>query len=311
VEIFNITVFLVFLRFKNSAMNIVILSRNAALYSTQSLVNAARVRNHYVRVIDHMSCDLVIESGKSKIYFNNQPINNVDAIIPRIGSTATSYGAAVIRQFESQGVFSTLHAEPLLKARDKLSCLQILGSHGIGVPKTIYVSNPLTIPFLLEQMEPYPVVIKLVTGTQGMGVILAETKTNAESILEAFYATKEKVILQKFVKEAQGADVRAFVVNGKVVGSMKRQARPGDFRSNLHRGGTAEIITLSKAEEKVALDSVEILGLKIAGVDMLKTHQGPVVLEVNASPGLEGIEGTTGVDISAEIIKFVESSRNQ
>jgi ribosomal protein S6--L-glutamate ligase len=289
-------------------MNIVILSRNASLYSTQSIVNAARIRNHYVRVIDHMACDLVIESGKSKIFFNNQPINNVDAIIPRIGSTATSYGAAVIRQFESQGVFSTLHAEPLLKARDKLSCLQILGSHGIGVPKTVYVSNPYTMPFLLDQMAPYPVVIKLVSGTQGMGVILAENKTNAESILEAFYTTKEKVILQKFIKEAKGADIRAFVVNGKVVGAMKRQARQGDFRSNLHRGGTAEIITLTKAEEQTALESVQILGLSIAGVDMLKTHQGPVVLEVNASPGLGGIEGTTGVDIAGEIIRFVEMS---
>lgn len=289
-------------------MNIVILSRNASLYSTQSIVNAARIRNHYVRVIDHMACDLVIESGKSQIFFNNQPIDNVDAIIPRIGSTATSYGAAVIRQFESQGVFSTLHAEPLLKARDKLSCLQILGSHGIGVPKTVFVSNPYTMPFLLEQMEPYPVIIKLVSGTQGMGVILAENKTNAESILEAFHTTKEKVILQKFIKEAKGADIRAFVVNGKIVGAMKRQARHGDFRSNLHRGGTAEIIKLSKAEEQTALESVQILGLSIAGVDMLKTHHGPVVLEVNASPGLEGIEGTTGVDIAGEIIKFVEAS---
>ncbi len=290
-------------------MNIIILSRNAALYSTQSLVEAARRRNHYVRVIDHMMCDLVIESGKSKILFNNQPIHHIDAVIPRIGSTATSYGAAVIRQFESQGVFSTLHAEPLLKARDKLSCLQILGSHGIGVPKTIYVSNQYTMPFLLEEMEPYPIIIKLVSGTQGMGVILAENRSNAESILEAFYATREKVIMQKFIKEAKGADIRAFVVDGEIVGAMKRQAKPGDFRSNLHRGGTSELITLTSLEEETALKSVEILGLKIAGVDMLKTHSGPVVLEVNASPGLEGIEGTTGVDISGKIISFIEKNR--
>ncbi len=290
-------------------MNIIILSRNAALYSTQSLVEAARRRNHYVRVIDHMMCDLVIESGKSKILFNNQPIHHIDAVIPRIGSTATSYGAAVIRQFESQGVFSTLHAEPLLKARDKLSCLQILGSHGIGVPKTIYVSNQYTMPFLLEEMEPYPIIIKLVSGTQGMGVILAENRSNAESILEAFYATREKVIMQKFIKEAKGADIRAFVVDGEIVGAMKRQAKPGDFRSNLHRGGTSELITLTSLEEETALKSVEILGLKIAGVDMLKTHSGPVVLEVNASPGLEGIEGTTGVDIAGKIISFIEKNR--
>ncbi|HMT53950.1 MAG: RimK family alpha-L-glutamate ligase [Saprospiraceae bacterium] len=290
-------------------MNIIILSRNAALYSTQSLVEAARRRNHYVRVIDHMMCDLVIESGKSKILFNNQQIQNIDAVIPRIGSTATTYGAAVIRQFESQGVFSTLHAEPLLKARDKLSCLQILGSHGIGVPKTIYVSNQYTMPFLLEEMEPYPIIIKLVSGTQGMGVILAENKSNAESILEAFYATREKVIMQKFIREAKGADIRAFVVDGEIVGAMKRQAKPGDFRSNLHRGGTSELITLTSQEEETALKSVEILGLKIAGVDMLKTNSGPVVLEVNASPGLEGIEGTTGVDIAGKIISFIEKNR--
>ena len=290
-------------------MNIVILSRNASLYSTHSLVDAARRRNHYVRVIDHMACDLIIESGKSKVLFNNQAIERIDAIIPRIGSTATIYGAAVIRQFESQGVFSTLHAEPLLKARDKLSCLQILGSNGVGVPKTVYCSSPFTIPYLLEQMEPYPIIIKLVTGTQGMGVILAENKANAESILEAFHTTKEKVIMQKFIKEAKGADIRAFVVNGEIVGAMKRQARPGDFRSNLHRGGTAEAIKLSSDEEETALKSVGILGLKVAGVDMLKTVNGPLVLEVNASPGLEGIEGTTGADIAGKIIKYIEDSR--
>ncbi|HLO54258.1 MAG TPA: RimK family alpha-L-glutamate ligase [Saprospiraceae bacterium] len=290
-------------------MNIVILSRNASLYSTHSLVDAARRRNHYVRVIDHMACDLIIESGKSKVLFNNQAIERIDAIIPRIGSTATIYGAAVIRQFESQGVFSTLHAEPLLKARDKLSCLQILGSNGVGVPKTVYCSSPFTIPYLLEQMEPYPIIIKLVTGTQGMGVILAENKANAESILEAFHTTKEKVIMQKFIKEAKGADIRAFVVNGEIVGAMKRQARPGDFRSNLHRGGTAEAIKLSSDEEETALKSVEILGLKVAGVDMLKTVNGPLVLEVNASPGLEGIEGTTGADIAGKIIKYIEDCR--
>ncbi|MBK7637639.1 MAG: RimK family alpha-L-glutamate ligase [Saprospiraceae bacterium] len=172
----------------------------------------------------------------------------------------------------------------------------------------MYVSNPYTMPFLLEEMAPYPIIIKLITGTQGMGVILAENKSNAESILEAFYATKEKVILQKFIQEAKGADIRAFIVDGEIAGAMKRQARPGDFRSNLHRGGTSELIKLSSQEEETALRSVEILGLKIAGVDMLKTHSGPVVLEVNASPGLEGIEGTTGVDIAEKIIQFVEKN---
>lgn len=287
-------------------MNIVILSRNASLYSTQSLVNAARLRNHYVRVVDHLMCDLIIEKGKCQVSYNNNILSNVDAVIPRIGASATTMGAAVLRQFESQGVFLTLNATPLMRARNKLSCLQILAGAGIAVPKTVYASNLQTLPFILNDMGSFPIIIKLMNGTQGMGVILAENKSNAESIMEAFHTTNERVILQKFVKEAKGADIRAFVVDGKVVGAMKRQARPGDFRSNLHRGGTSEKIVLSKEEETTALKSVELLGLNIAGVDMLKTHNGPVVLEVNASPGLEGIEGTTEVDIAGEIISFVE-----
>ncbi|MBK9254724.1 MAG: RimK family alpha-L-glutamate ligase [Saprospiraceae bacterium] len=290
-------------------MNIIVLSRNPALYSTQSIVNAARKRNHYVRVVDHMACDLIIEQNKPQVLFNNQKIEKIDAVIPRIGTTATSYGVAVLRQFESQGVFSTLEAEPLLKSRDKLSCLQILGANNIPVPKTVFCSNLYTLPTLLEEMAPYPVIIKLISGTQGMGVILAETRGTAESIMEAFHTTKEKVILQKFVKEAKGADYRAFIVDGEIVGAMKRQAKPGDFRSNLHRGGTAEIVKLSSQEEETALKSVSILGLKVAGIDMLRTHNGPVVLEVNASPGLEGIEGATQNDIAGKIIEFVERNR--
>ncbi|MFZ1704809.1 MAG: RimK family alpha-L-glutamate ligase [Saprospiraceae bacterium] len=287
-------------------MNIVILSRNPSLYSTQSLVNAARLRNHYVRVVDHLSCDLIIEKGKCQILYNNMTISNVDAVIPRIGASATTLGASVLRQFESQGVFSTLHATPLLRARNKLSCLQILAAAGIPVPRTVYVSNLQTLPHMLNEMGNFPIIIKLINGTQGMGVILAENKSNAESIVEAFHTTNDKIILQKFVKEAKGSDIRALVVDGKIVGSMKRQARPGDFRSNLHRGGTSEQIVLTKDEEATALRSVEILGLNVAGVDMLKTHNGPVVLEVNASPGLEGIEGTTKIDIAGEIIAYVE-----
>ena len=288
------------------AVNIIILSRNPSLYSTQSLVNAARIRNHHVRVVDHMLCDLIIEKGKCQVLYNNQLLTHVDAVIPRIGASATTIGASVLRQFEAQGVFLTLNATPLLRARNKLSCLQILAAKGIAVPRTIYASNLQTLPNLLQDMGSFPIIIKLMNGTQGMGVILAENKSNAESIMEAFHTTNEKVILQKFVKEAKGADLRAFVVDGKIVGAMKRQARPGDFRSNLHRGGTSEKVILSRDEEETALRSVEILGLNIAGVDMLKTHHGPVVLEVNASPGLEGIEGTTEVDIAGEIIQYVE-----
>lgn len=287
-------------------MNIVILSRNPSLYSTQSIVRAAKLRNHHVRIIDHLLCDMVIEKGKNQVLYNNQIINHVDAVIPRIGASATTMGAAVLRQFESQGVFLTLNATPLLRARNKLSCLQILASAGIAVPKTIYASNLQTLPSILQDMGQFPIIIKLMNGTQGMGVILAENKSNAESIMEAFHTTNEKVILQKFIKEAKGADLRAFVVDGKIVGAMKRQARPGDFRSNLHRGGTSEKIVLTRDEEEIALRSVKILGLNIAGVDMLKTHHGPVILEVNASPGLEGIEGTTEIDIAGAIMDYVE-----
>ncbi|MBK8621169.1 MAG: RimK family alpha-L-glutamate ligase [Saprospiraceae bacterium] len=287
-------------------MNIVILSRNPSLYSTQSLVNAARIRNHHVRVIDHLLCDLVIEKGKCNVLYNNTILSDVDAVIPRIGASATTMGASVLRQFEAQGVFLTLKATPLLRARNKLSCLQILAANGINVPRTVYASNLQTLPSILTNMGTYPIIIKLMNGTQGMGVILAENKGNAESIMEAFHTTNEKVILQKFIKEAKGADLRAFVVDGKIVGAMKRQARPGDFRSNLHRGGTSQKVILTKEEVETALRSVEILGLHIAGVDMLKTKNGPVVLEVNASPGLEGIEGTTQVDISGKIISYVE-----
>lgn len=289
-------------------MNIVVLSRNQGLYSTQSIVEAARIRNHHVRVVDHVACDLVIGSGKPRILFNNHPVEQADAIIPRIGAAATSHGVAVIRQFESQGVFSTLTSDSLLKSRDKLSCLQILSAQNIRVPKTIFASNVYTIPELLREMTPYPVIIKLISGTQGMGVILAESEHNATSVLEAFQTTGEKVILQKFIKEAKGADIRAFVVNGVIEGAMKRQAKSGDFRSNLHRGGTAETVKLSSAEEETAIRSAEILGLSVAGVDMLRTHSGPMVLEVNASPGLEGIESTTGMDIAGKIIDFVEKN---
>lgn len=291
-------------------MNIVILSRSNALYSTQSLIVAARKRNHSVRVIDHMYCDLIIEPGNSKILYHNQPVNHVDAVIPRIGASVTNHGVMVLRQLESQGIFTTLKAEPLLMARDKLSCLQILSSQGINVPKTIHISNTYTIPYLLDEIGSYPVIIKLASGTQGMGVILAESKSNAASILEAFYTTKEKVLLQQYIYEAKGSDVRAFVVDGKIVAAMKRTAKPGEFRSNMHRGGSMEKAILTSEEEEIAIRSASILGLNIAGVDMLYTSKGPVVIEVNVSPGLEGIETTTGVDIAGAIIDYVANQKS-
>jgi len=291
-------------------MNIVILSRNPSLYSTQSLVNAARRRNHYVRVFDHMHCDLVIEQNNPNIYYQGMRIKNIQAVIPRIGTSATAYGASVIRQFELMRVFTTLKADPLLKARDKISCMQILASHGIKVPKSAIFNNLNSIEQMMDEVGPTPFVIKLVNGTHGLGVMLTEQRKMGESIIEAFHKTKQKVFLQKFIHEAKGADIRVFVVNNEVVGSMKRQAQKGEFRSNLHRGATSEIIKLTEEEMRIARKAARVMGLKVAGVDMLQTSEGPLVLEVNASPGLEGIESTTGHDIAGKIIKYIEKNYN-
>lgn len=291
-------------------MNIVILSRNPALYSTQSLVTAARKRNHFVRVFDHMKCDIVIEDNRPCIYYHGQMIKNVQAVIPRIGNSATAYGSSVIRQFELMKVFTTLKADPLLKARDKISCMQILSANGIRVPKSTISNNIMSNSQMIDEVGPMPIVIKLVNGTHGLGVILAEEKKIAESIVEAFYATKQKVFLQQFIAEAKGADVRVFVVNNEIVGVMKRQAMAGEFRSNLHRGATSERIQLTEEEMKVARKAARVMGLSVAGVDMLQTSRGPLVLEVNASPGLEGIETTTGNDIAGKIIKYIEKNYN-
>jgi ribosomal protein S6--L-glutamate ligase len=290
-------------------MNIVVLSRNSTLYSTQSIVQAARIRNHYVRIFDHVYCDLFIDNHKPKVFYNNVEIKNVDAIIPRIGANVTRYGAAVIRQFEGMGVFTTISSDALLRSRDKVSCLQLLSANSIGVPTSALSNNYGAFSHLLDEIGPSPHIIKLIEGTHGMGVIKTDNKSNAESILEAFYSTKEKVMVQRFIAEAKGADVRVFIVDGQIVGIMKRQAAEGEFRSNLHRGGTARIIDLSDEEKKIALKAAEVMGLKVAGVDMLQTKNGPLILEVNASPGLEGIETTTGVDIAGKIIKYIERNR--
>jgi len=287
-------------------MNIAILSRNPALYSTQSLARAARVRHHFVRIIDYMHCDLIIEDGSLTISYHGQVIEQVDAIIPRIGSSYTNYGAAVIRQFEEKGIFTSLSSAALLKARDKLSCAQLLVSKGLQVPKTIVSNNSMIYGDLLEQFDENGIVIKLINGTHGIGVVLAESKGQAESILEAFNKTSQKSMMQEFIKEADGADIRIFIVDGEIVGSMKRKAREGEFRSNLHRGGSSSVEPVSEIEAKVALRAAKYLGLKVAGVDMLRSKRGPLILEVNASPGLEGIETTTKVDIAGRIINFLE-----
>lgn len=289
-------------------MNIGILSRNAALYSTQSIIKAARRANHEVVVLDHMRCDIVTESGAPTIFYNGIDIDDLDAIIPRIGTSATTYGAAVIRQFEAMGVYTTMGSEPLLRARDKLSCLQILSAQNIGVPKTVVSNSYYATEDLMEELGGFPLIIKLVNGTHGIGVILAENKKTAQSILEAFYKGSQKVMLQEFIEEADGADIRVLIVDDEIVGVMERKAAPGEFRSNLHRGGTSKVITLSEHEAMIAKKAASAMGLKIAGVDMLRSSRGPLILEVNASPGLEGIETTTGVDIARRIIELVEKN---
>lgn len=287
-------------------MNIKILSANPNLYSTKRLVEAAKKRNHSIEVINHTKCDIIIEKKNPRVYYKGKPIENVDAVIPRIGASVTFYGTAVVRQFEMMRCFATTESVALVRSRDKLRSLQILSRAGLGLPKTIFTNYSKNVENIVEQAGGAPVIIKLLEGTQGIGVILAETKKAAESVIEAFNNLQARVIVQEFIKEAGGADIRAFIIDGQVVGAMKRQGKEGEFRSNLHRGGSAEVIELTDEEETAALKAAKAMGLGIAGVDMLQSSRGPLILEVNSSPGLEGIEAATGKDIATKIIKYIE-----
>jgi ribosomal protein S6--L-glutamate ligase len=249
---------------------------------------------------------LVIEKNKPHIFYKNEELKDIRAIIPRIGASVTFYGAAVVRQFEQMKVFSSVESQALVRSRDKLRSLQLLAKAGIGMPKTAFASSPKDIDNVLSQVGGAPVVIKLLEGTQGIGVILAETRNSAKSVIEAFLDVEVNILVQEFIAESKGTDIRALVVDGQVVGAMKRQGAEGDFRSNLHRGGSASVIELSPEEKSTAIKAVKKLGLAIAGVDMLQSKRGPLVMEVNSSPGLEGIEGATGVDIATKIIEYVE-----
>ncbi|PZW44295.1 MULTISPECIES: 30S ribosomal protein S6--L-glutamate ligase [Mesonia] len=289
-------------------MNIKILSRNANLYSTKRLVEAAKKRKHEVEVIDPLKCDIVIEKRKPNIYYKGGYIENVDAIIPRIGSSVTFYGTAVVRQFEMMGAFTTIDSEALVRSRDKLRSLQVLSRAKIGLPKTVFTNYSRDVEGVINQVGGTPLVIKLLEGTQGLGVVLAETKNAAQSVIEAFNGLQARVIVQEFIKEAKGADIRAFVVDGHVVGAMKRQGKEGEFRSNLHRGGSAEVIQLTDEEEIAAVKACKAMGLGVAGVDLLQSTRGPLILEVNSSPGLEGIEKATGKDIAKTIIRYIEKN---
>jgi len=289
-------------------MKIGILSRDANLYSTRRLVEACLKNGHHVEVIDHLKCNIVIEAESPRLHYADHYLDDFDAIIPRIGASVTFYGTAVVRQFEMMGVFSAVKSRGLSDSRDKLRSLQLLTTSGIGLPKTVFTNYSKNVEEVIDSVGGAPIVIKLLEGTQGLGVILAETKKAATSVLEAFNGLKARVIIQEFIRESKGADIRAFVVDGEVVGAMKRQGKEGEFRSNLHRGGSSQIIELTPEEEKTAILSARALNLGIAGVDMVQSNRGPLVLEVNSSPGLEGIERATRIDIADKIIKYVERS---
>lgn len=289
-------------------MKIAVLSRNPNLYSTQRLVEAGQKRKHEMIVVDHLKCDLIIEKKKPAVYYKGEFLTDVDAIIPRIGASVTFYGTAVVRQFEMMKVFTSTESQALVRSRDKLRSLQVLSRAGLGLPKTVFANYSKNVDELIKKAGGAPLVIKVLEGTQGLGVVLAENHKAAKSVIEAFNGLQARVIIQEFIKEAGGADIRAFVVDGVVVGAMKRQAKDGEFRSNLHRGGTAEIIELTDEQENAALKAARSLGLGVAGVDMLESDKGPLILEVNSSPGLEGIEKSTGKDIARSIIRYVERS---
>ena len=287
-------------------MKFVILSQNPNLYSTKRLVEAGEKKGHEMLVVDHGKCDLVIEKKKPGLIYKGEEIKNVNGVIPRIGASITFYGTAVVRQFEMMKVFTAVESQALVRSRDKLRSLQILSRAGLGLPKTVFSNYSRDVGNIIDNAGGAPVVIKLLEGTQGLGVVLADNRNSAESILEAFNGLKARVIVQEFIKEAKGADIRAFVIDGVVVGAMKRQGKEGEFRSNLHRGGTADIIELTDEEENAAIKAARVMGLGVAGVDMLQSARGPLILEVNSSPGLEGIEAATGKNIAGLIINYLE-----
>ena len=292
-------------------MKIGILSRNPKLYSTKRLVEAAKLRGHEVLVLDHLKCTMVNEHNKPRMFYKGEEVVGIDAIIPRIGSSVTFYGTAVVRQFEMMKTFSINSSVAITRSRDKLRSLQIFSRHDIGIPKTVFANHPKDIDNLLRQVGGTPVVIKLLEGTQGIGVVLAETQKAAKSVIEAFYGLDASFLIQEFIEEAKGADIRCFVVGGRVVGAMRRQGLEGEFRSNLHRGGKAEVIKITRDERRAALLAAKSMGLNVAGVDLLQSKRGPLILEVNSSPGLQGIETATQIDIAGRIIEFIESKFKQ
>lgn len=287
-------------------MKIAVLSTNPDIYSTKRLVEAIKTRGHQAVVIDHVKCFVMIEGGKPTILYKGKQIQDIDAVIPRIGSSVTSFGCAVVRQFELMKIFTSVKSQAILRSRDKLRSMQVLAKSGVGIPKTVFAKNPSQVTELIHIVGGPPVIIKLLEGTQGVGVVLAETIKAAKSTIEAFYGLKANFLIQEFIAESKSADIRAFVIGNKVVAAMKRQGLDGDFRSNLHRGGQGMAIQLSPEEEETALAAARALGVRIAGVDLLQSERGPLVMEVNSSPGLKGIEEVSGVDIASLIVAYIE-----
>jgi ribosomal protein S6--L-glutamate ligase len=289
-------------------LKIGILSRNPRIYSTHRLVKAALARGHEIQVVNPLSCYMNITSAKPMIHLRDQLLNEFDAVIPRIGASITFYGTAILRQFEMMGSYSLNESTSITRSRDKLRCLQILSRSGIGLPITSYAHSTKMTGKLIEMVGGAPCVIKLIEGTQGKGVILAETPKAAESVIDGLRQMKAHFLVQEFIKESNGCDIRAFVIGDKVVASMMRKAKEGEFRSNLHRGGSAIQVEISDEEARVAVNSARALGLNVAGVDLLRSARGPLVLEVNSSPGLQGIENSTGLDIAGMIIDYIEKN---
>ncbi|WKB82877.1 RimK family alpha-L-glutamate ligase [Cellulophaga lytica] len=290
-------------------MDIGLLSVSMGVYSTRRIAQEAEKRGHYIELVDHTKCSVKLGATTPKIYLNEEDITNeFDAIIPRIGNKVTRHGAAVVREFELNGVFTTVKSLSIIKARNKVKTLQIMARCGVPVPETLFSINPNNIESQIALLGGTPVIIKLQEGTQGLGVILAETKKSAKSIIDTFYKMDTSILIQKFIKESNGEDIRIFIVGNKIVASMKRTSEAGEFRSNVHRGASVQAIEPTAYECKIALRAVKQLDLGVAGVDLIRSKNGPLLIEVNASPGLEGIESATGVNVAKKIIEYVEKN---
>ena len=289
-------------------MKIALLSRNKHLYSSRRLIEAAEERGHEIHVLDALRCYMNIASHKPTMHYKGNKLQDFEAIIPRIGASITFYGTSVLRQFEMMGVYPLNESVAISRSRDKLRSMQLLSRKGVGMPVTGFANKPDDVKDLIKMVGGAPLVIKLLRGTQGIGVVLAETQKAAESVIEGFMGVKADILVQEYIREAGGADIRCFVIGGKIVAAMKRQALPGEFRSNLHRGGTSSLIRITPEERSTAVRAAKIMGLNVAGVDLLRSNHGPVVMEVNSSPGLRGIEEATGKDIAGLVIGFIEKN---